>query len=470
MNGPEFDNTFAKLPRILYEEVKPTPIKNARLVHVTKLRETLGLGSLSDDELTGWLNGEIQLSGEQRIATRYAGHQFGVWAGQLGDGRAISLGEIVTNAGRLEIQTKGSGLTPFSRMGDGKAVIRSSVREYLCSEAMEGLKIPTTRVLALLIGEDKVQREEIERSAVVARVMPSNIRFGHFEMCFHFEKQEALDALIDYTRKTFFNDVSVEEMLTEVVTRTAKLMAMWMGVGFNHGVMNSDNMSIMGLTIDYGPFGFLEDTDLNYICNHSDQQGRYAYSQQPSIGMWNLERLLICFMNRVPKEKLESILGIYPEIFEKEFTRIGREKLGLKLEQEGDNLLFTRLLQVMDKLSLDFTFTFRQLSNENMKPFWDYYGNREEMKEWITQYEARLALESGSTQERYTRMKQVNPKYILKNYIAQEVIVDVEQGNSGRLNDWLKVFYSPFEEHTEFEKYAMPTPSEHKHYEVSCSS
>ena len=206
----KFDNTFQKLPSYLFEHVKPTPIASARLVHVSKLKSDIGL-DMPDEEMKRWLNGETSIPGEQRISTRYAGHKFGVWAGQLGDGRAISVGEIVNDKGRFEIQTKGSGLTPFSRMGDGKAVIRSSVREYLCSEAMNGLGIPTTRVLALMTGEDAVYRETVEKSAVVARVFPSNLRFGHFELCFHFKKEEELKELIEYTRKTFYNNISVED-------------------------------------------------------------------------------------------------------------------------------------------------------------------------------------------------------------------------------------------------------------------
>jgi uncharacterized protein YdiU (UPF0061 family) len=199
-----FDNSFQTLPVFLHENVEPTPLKDATLVHVTALKKELGLEKLSDAVLQKWLNGETRLHNDQAIATRYAGHQFGVFAGQLGDGRAISLGEVLTADGkRLEIQTKGSGKTPFSRMGDGKAVIRSSVREYLCSEAMYGLGIPTSRVLAIITGEDKVYREIIERSAIVARVFPSNIRFGHFEMCYHYNRTTELNDLIEYTRHTF---------------------------------------------------------------------------------------------------------------------------------------------------------------------------------------------------------------------------------------------------------------------------
>jgi uncharacterized protein YdiU (UPF0061 family) len=470
-----FNNTFRTLPAYLYENVKPTPIKNARLIHVSKLAADLNL-QLSDGELLQWLNGELNLPGEERIASRYAGHQFGVWAGQLGDGRAISIGEIDTPTGHYEIQTKGSGLTPFSRMGDGKAVIRSSVREYLCSEAMVGLGIPTTQVLALLTGDDRVFRETVERSAVVARVFPSNLRFGHFEMCFHFNKEAELEALIDYTCKTFFSGLSIEEMLREVVKRTAKLIAQWQDKGFCHGVMNTDNMSVLGLTIDYGPFGFLEDTVLNYICNHSDHQGRYAYNQQPSIGMWNLERFMVCFMNKLPKETLQSVLNEYPDYFEKEYLRLSRAKLGLLKEEAEDYKLLVEALQTLSQLSMDYTFFWRQLCHhqrgkkESMQELWDYYGDRQELIDWLAKYDERLGREEASNEDRSLRMKKTNPKFVLKNYIAQEVIEDVEQGRSEKLKQWLKILYSPFDEHMAFDKYARPTPSEHKNYEVSCSS
>lgn len=470
-----FNNTFQTLPPFLFEHVRPTPLSGAKLIHQSKLLDMLNL-NLSESEFLNWLNGEHQLPGEQRIATRYAGHQFGVWAGQLGDGRALSLGEWETAEGKWEIQTKGSGLTPFSRMGDGKAVIRSSVREYLCSEAMHGLGIPTTRVLGLIIGTDPVYREKVERSALVARVFPTNLRFGHFELCFHFKKQEELKALIEYTKRNFFPGLSTEEFLREVVKRTAHLMAHWQDKGFCHGVMNTDNMSIMGLTIDYGPFGFLEDTVLNHICNHTDQQGRYAYHQQPQVAMWNLEKLFICFLDLIPKSTLEEILNSFPSYFEAEYLRLSRNKLGLVQEQSADFQLFVDGLQMLHKLSVDYTFFWRKLSSyrkgdlSSLSAIFDYYGNREELIEWLKKYDARLSLESASDEDRSQRMKQTNPKYILRNYIAQEVIEDVEKGNSDKLNAWLEVLYRPFDEHEAFESYARPTPPEHKDYEVSCSS
>lgn len=477
MKSPLFDNSFSRLPSYFFERVAPTPLESPKLIHVTALKHELGLSSMSESELTHWLNGQESIEGEQRIATRYAGHQFGVWAGQLGDGRAISLGEILTShSGRQEIQTKGSGLTPFSRMGDGKAVIRSSVREYLASEAMYGLGVPTTRVLALITGEDKVYRETIEKSALVARVFPSNLRFGHFEMGFHFEKADELKALIEYAQKTFYPDLSVEGMLSSIVKKTAVLMAHWQSVGFCHGVMNTDNMSVLGITLDYGPYGFLEDTVLDYVCNHSDHSGRYAYNQQPAMGMWNLERLLVCFLNEVSKEKLQEILNVYPDAFQAEYTRLTRMKLGFEVAVESDYAFILSTMQMMGTLSLDYTFFFRAISRykkndlKSVSGLFEYYGQRDELKAWLKVYDERLASESRSDEERSVGMLKANPKYVVKNYIAQEVIESVERGESGRLKAWLEVFYAPFEEHTEFEKYALPTPFEHKNYVVSCSS
>ena len=472
-----FDNSFQKLPAFLYEHVAPTPITEPTLIHVTELKKELGLESLDDSVLQKWLNGEIKFSNEQRIATRYAGHQFGVFAGQLGDGRAISLGEILTSEGkRLEIQTKGSGKTPFSRSGDGKAVIRSSVREYLCSEAMYGLGIPTSRVLAIIIGEDKVYRETIERSAIIARVFPSNIRFGHFEMCYHYSRKEVLNDLIEYTRNTFFEGVSVEEMLAQIIDKTAMLMAHWQTVGFCHGVMNTDNMSILGITIDYGPFGFLEDTALSHVCNHSDHQGRYAYDNQPSVAAWNLEKLLLCFSDHLPKESLINLLNTFSELFHSHYQKLYQRKLGLTTIESEDQNLFISLLQTLSNLAIDYTFFFRQLSNykinqvDSLSELWNYCEKSKELIVWLSLYDQRLERELSDERKRQMEMKSVNPKYVLRNYIAQEIIEEVEKGGSEKLKNWLEILYSPFAEHLEYEYYSKPTPTEKKNYSVSCSS
>ena len=472
-----FDNSFQKLPAFLYEHVAPTSLKQPLLIHVTGLKKELGLQLLSDSDLQKWLNGEIRISNEQRIATRYAGHQFGNFAGQLGDGRAISLGEILSSDGkRWEIQTKGSGMTPFSRMGDGKAVIRSSVREYLCSEAMYGLRIPTSRVLAIIIGEDKVYRETIERSAIIARVFPSNIRFGHFEMCYHYSRKEVLNDLIEYTRNTFFEGVSVEEMLAQIIDKTALLMAHWQTAGFCHGVMNTDNMSILGITIDYGPFGFLEDTDLSHVCNHSDHQGRYAYDNQPSVAAWNLEKLLVCFSDHLPNESLINLLNTFSELFHSHCQKLCQRKLGLTSHESEDYQLFGSLLQTLSDLAIDYTFFFRQLCNykinqvNSLSELWNYYEKSEELMVWLSLYNQRLERELSVDMKRQTEMKSVNPKYVLRNYIAQEIIEEVEKGGNEKLKNWLEILYSPFAEHLEYESYSKPTPTEKKNYSVSCSS
>ena len=472
-----FDNSFQKLPSFLHENVQPTPLKEAALIHVTAIKKDLGLESLSNSVLQEWLNGEIRLRNDQTIATRYAGHQFGVFAGQLGDGRAISLGEVLNSDGtRLEIQTKGSGKTPFSRMGDGKAVIRSSVREYLCSEAMSGLGIPTSRVLALITGQDNVYREEIERSAIVARVFPSNIRFGHFEMCYHYNRKEVLNDLIAYTRHTFFDGVSVEEMLGQIIDNTAKLIAHWQTVGFCHGVMNTDNMSVLGITIDYGPFGFLEDTALSHVCNHSDYKGRYTYANQPAVAAWNLDKLLVCFSDHLPKETLSNLLDTFSVLFQTHYQKLCQRKIGLMTLDTKDPNLFGSLLQTLSKLSIDFTFFFRQLSNykvnriDSLSELWNYYEKSEDLIKWLSLYDQRLKKELSDDSTRSIKMKSVNPKDVLKNYIAQEIIEDVEKGESGKLKNWLEILYSPFYEHPEYESYSKPTPIAKKNFSISCSS
>lgn len=472
INSINFDNSFTReLPPFLFENVQPTPLIQPQLIHTHDLSQYVGF-EISQRHLTEWLNGEISLPGEQRIATRYAGHQFGVWAGQLGDGRAISLGEILYEGQRYEIQTKGSGLTPFSRMGDGKAVIRSSVREYLASIAMEGLGIPTTKVLALLTGNDPVYREQVERSALVARVFPTNLRFGHFELCYHFHKKKELKSLIDYTQKYFFKGLTLTEMLESIVTKTASLIALWQSVGFCHGVMNTDNMSILGLTLDYGPFGMMENMNLHHICNSSDHQGRYSYSNQPAVAFWNLEKFLICFLDFVPKAQLESILHLFPRIFEREQSLLFKKKLGLTHCHGEHSDFIGDTLKMMHDCQLDFTFFFRSLSVDDIfdeNHFLSLFDSTfyDKIKKWRKNYINILQHEKPNQ----VQMRRSNPKFILRNYIAQEVIEDVESGKDDLLKKWINVFKTPFDEHEEIDlSYAKETPDDKKNIIVSCSS
>jgi uncharacterized protein YdiU (UPF0061 family) len=464
------ENSFQTLPAWLYAEVEPTPVGGARLVHVQPgLRKELGLHVFSDSELLTWLNGQSRIPGDQRIATRYAGHQFGVWAGQLGDGRAISLGEFMTPArGRLEVQVKGAGPTPFSRRGDGRAVLRSSVREYLCSIAMKGLGIPTSEVLALVSGTEPVERETTETAALVARVFPTNIRFGHFELCRHFDRPGEFDALTQYTRELFFPECTIEEMLREITRRTAHLMAAWQDVGFCHGVMNTDNFSILGFTLDYGPFGFLEDTRLDHVCNHSDHEGRYAYHRQPDVGVWNLERFLACFRDFVPVERLTQILDAYFHDFKSETERRIRLKLGLLTARDSDSGLFLDLLRILHDRRADFAWFFRNLAHPGLGRVVEIPG--EDLQNWLKRYRERLVLEGRDDGERSLAMLRNNPKFILRNYIAQEVIEAVSKGSDREMMDWIRILENPFDEHPGFEGYAEPTPQSFKHFEISCSS
>jgi uncharacterized protein YdiU (UPF0061 family) len=295
-------------------------------------------------------------------------------------------------------------------------------------------------------------------------------------MAFHYKKIEELNALISYTQKTFFKNMGINEMLRKIVTDTAKLIAQWQSVGFCHGVMNTDNMSVLSFTIDYGPFGFLEDTNLNHICNHSDHEGRYAFSEQPKIALWNLERLLICFQNHETKDNLSEILHLFPQAFEDEYLRIVRQKLGFNMTQSSDYDLFETIIRLMDDKRIDYTFFFRQLSHykkENIKSMptlWKFYHQFPELITWFKLYDERLLWENSDDKTRQIEMQKVNPKYILRNYIAQIVIDDVEKNQSKKLEEWLNVFNTPFAEHSLFEGYSHPTPREKSGLIVSCSS
>ena len=456
-----FDNSFQKLPTHLFENVVPTPLQSPKLaLWNSSLAQELGLKK--NPEICAWLNGEIRLPGDQQISTRYAGHQFGVWAGQLGDGRAISLGEILTATGRHEIQTKGSGLTPFSRMGDGKAVIRSSVREFFGSEAMHGLGIPTSRALALFTGTDPVERETIERSALLARVFPSNLRFGHFEYCFHYEKKSELQSLIDYTRQEFFPGLSLSEMLETITLRTADLLAQWMSVGFCHGVMNTDNMSILGITIDYGPFAFLDDFAWHHICNHSDHKGRYAFDRQPPIALWNLQCLAQCFSDFLKVPDLEKILGLFPARFQDQWNLRMKEKLGLNA---FDLELTKELFEILHKDKIDYTYFFRQLCHyETNAEIFSPLDPSAPLKLWLRKWSEKVDRSNKSKQ-----LKQ-NPKYVLRNWIANEIIREIEADKFQNLENWLHLFQHPFDEHPDFHAYSLPPKEAQKHLILSCSS
>ena len=447
--------------------------------------------------LTDWLHSDAALpvlagnapaQGQPSLASVYSGHQFGGWAGQLGDGRALLLGEIDTPLGPHEIQIKGSGLTPYSRMGDGRAVLRSSIREFLCSEAMHHLGIPTTRALAVIGSPQPVIRETVETAAVVTRVAPSFLRFGHFEHFTHTANDlAALERLVDAVIDRYFpacRDAAEPALawLQEVARRTARLMAQWQAVGFCHGVMNTDNMSILGLTIDYGPFGFLDGFDPAHICNHSDHQGRYAYARQPNIAWWNLHALVSALAPALDgnveanAERLAEAVEPFKTEFGHTIQRLLHDKLGLAAEHEGDAQLIDDLLRLMASERTDYTIAMRRLAEFSSAPeadnarMRDLFVDRAAFDAWSQRYAQRLRDEHSIDAERRVRMNAVNPKYVLRNHLAEQAIRRAHEGDFAETQRLLKVLQRPFDEQPEHDADAGYPPDWAQQLSVSCSS
>ena len=429
------------------------------------------------------LSGNLATPAMRPLASVYSGHQFGTWAGQLGDGRALWLGEVQTPAGPLEVQLKGAGLTPYSRMGDGRAVLRSSIREFLASEALHALGVPTTRALSITGSALPVRREEIETAAVVTRIAPSFIRFGHFEHFTHTEPNvEALRRLVDFVIDIGYPECRdaaqpAAALLEAVARRTARLMADWQAIGFCHGVMNTDNMSILGLTVDYGPYGFLDAFDPGHVCNHSDHQGRYAYARQPNVAFWNLHALAQALLPLIDDQDLAlAALEPYKGEFADGLDRRMRAKLGLATVQDGDRALVEGLLQRMAADRSDFSITFRRLAGFDSRDgadnqaVRDLFVDREAFDAWAGNYARRLRDEASLDAERAARMNRTNPKYVLRNHLADVAIRQAREGDFGEVQRLLKVLSAPFDEQPEHAAYADFPPDWAQHLEVSCSS
>jgi len=464
-------------------DLPPQPVGGPHWVARSEgLARSLGLADwLDSDNALALLSGSLVAHGPRPHASVYSGHQFGVWAGQLGDGRALMLGEIDTPAGAMEVQLKGSGLTPYSRMGDGRAVLRSSIREFLGSEAMHALGIPTTRALAVVGSPLPVRRETLETAAVVTRVAPSFLRFGHFEHFTHTANDSAaMRRLLEASIARYFPELQgaaepAAALLGEVALRTARLMAQWQAVGFCHGVMNTDNMSLLGLTIDYGPFGFLDAFDPGHICNHSDHQGRYAYARQPGVAFWNLHALAQALLPAIggPPEAASELLLAALEPYKAEYTRSMlaalRAKLGLASEHDDDQALIDDLLRLMAADHADFTITFRRLAGPDAATR-DVFVDREAFDAWALRYRARLAVENSDDAERAGRMNRVNPKFVLRNHLAQTAIDRAQQGDFSEVQRLLQVLERPFDEQPDHTTYADHPPAWAQQIEVSCSS
>jgi uncharacterized protein YdiU (UPF0061 family) len=456
------------------------------------------------------LAGSRLLPGMRPYAARYGGHQFGTWAGQLGDGRAITLGELIAPDGqRYDIQLKGAGPTPYSRTADGRAVLRSSVREFMCSEAMHWLGVPTTRALSLAGTGESVIRDmfydgnpEPEPGAVVCRVAPSFVRFGNFEILAAHGERELLRLLADYVIATHFPELGAPSKETyarwfaEICRRTAVLAVEWMRVGFVHGVLNTDNMSILGLTIDYGPYGWLEGYDLRWTPNTTDAQGRrYCYGNQPNIAQWNVVRLANAlyplFEDKAP---LEQGLAVFAQTFEEASGRMLADKLGLAaLDQTGDDALLGGLFELLQAAETDMTIFFRNLVRVAVEDeaandaalveplraaFYDEQalagGHGRRLAQWLRAYAARVRQDALPAAARIARMNRANPKYVLRNYLAQQAIDALAQGDASVMERLMRVLERPYDEQPEHEDLYARRPEWARHKPgcsaLSCSS
>ena len=476
---------FGALPERFYSRVAPQPLPapylvafNAEAAALAGLDPAAGPGA----DFAEYFCGNRLPPGAAPLAAVYAGHQFGSYVPQLGDGRAISLGEVVGSEGLCDIQLKGAGPTPYSRMGDGRAVLRSSIREYLCSEAMHALGIPTTRALSIVGSDQPVIRETVETAAVVARLAPSFIRFGSFEYWYHRGEADAVRTLADFVIAEFHPEFEgladrYERFIGAVVRRTAEMVALWQAVGFMHGVMNTDNMSILGLTIDYGPFGFMEAFEPGHICNHSDDGGRYAYNAQPVVAHWNLYALGQALVPLLEPEAIEAQLNTFDAHFDLALNERLRRKLGLAGAHAGDHELVDEMFALMAESHLDFTRFFRDLARLSVsgpvgdQAIRDHSLNPARFDAWAARYRARLSAAGTGDAERRIIMNAVNPKFVLRNYLAESAIRKAaDQRDYSGIAELHAVLRCPFDEQPGVEAYAVPAPDWASRLHVSCSS
>jgi len=480
-----FDNTYARLPEAFYARVKPTPLPNPHLVsfnpHAAALLD-LDPDEAKRPEFAGIFGGQLLIPGSEPVAMLYSGHQFGIYAGQLGDGRAILLGEVRNSRGETwDLHLKGAGQTPFSRDGDGRAVLRSTIREYLCGEAMHGLGIPTTRSLCIVAGDEAVLRERPEVGAMLLRMAPTHVRFGSFQAFFARRQPEHVARLADYVIARFHPHLAVApdrypRFFHEVAVRTAQLIAKWQAAGWAHGVMNSDNMSILGLTLDYGPYGFLDAYNPEFICNHSDHHGRYSFRNQPDVGYFNLRCLGQALSSLVTREQEQETLAAYETAFASQYLELMRGKLGLQQSQSEDGALISDLLALMAMNQVDYTNFCRALGGfmsgrvEKNEALRDFFADRDGFDRWAARYKERLRAEGSHDADRQARMNRVSPKYILRNYLAQTAIERAGKKDYSEIDRLRQLLADPFAEQPDMDAYAAPPPDWGRQILVSCSS
>ena len=487
-----FDNSYARLPERFFARLTPSPVPAPQLIRLNEpLAEHLGLDpkSLCSPEGIEILSGNRLPEGAEPIAMAYAGHQFGNWVPQLGDGRAILLGEVIDRDGvRRDIQLKGSGHTPFSRMGDGRAVLGPVLREYIVGEAMAALGIPTTRALAVVTTGEKVTRERLLPGAVLTRVAQSHVRVGTFQFFAARGDEEALRLLADYVIERHYPDASQSDrpyraLLDAVIERQAQLIARWQLVGFIHGVMNTDNMSIAGETIDYGPCAFMDTYHPETVYSSIDQMGRYAYANQPLIAQWNLAVFAQSLLPLLSEDEdvavsdaQEAIYG-FPGLFEAAYLKGMRTKLGLTQQHDGDKDLAQDLLDRMAKSKADFTLTFRRLcdaataDSETDARVRELFEDPAVFDGWVGRWRERLDQESNSNDMRRLAMRQVNPSFIPRNHLVAEVIkAATENEDFAQLDKLMTVLASPYEEKPEYAQYCIPPSPEQVVHETFCGT
>lgn len=490
-SDPILENTRRQVSKACFSYVNPKQTAKPQLLHVsTEMLGSIGL-TAENAKSEAFLNvftGNKVLPNTKPYAMCYGGHQFGNWAGQLGDGRAINLFEVEHNHTSWQLQLKGAGETPYSRTADGLAVLRSSIREYLCSEAMHHLGVPTTRALSLSLSGDQVLRDVMydgnsayEKGAVVSRVAPSFLRFGSYQIFAARQDEKTLKTLVDYTIKHHFSHLGAPSKATyiaffkEVSNRTLDMIIHWQRVGFVHGVMNTDNMSILGLTIDYGPYGWLEGYDYGWTPNTTDRQHkRYRYGNQANMGLWNLLQLANAIYPLINEaEPLEAVLNQYKIDFETHLLNMMRSKLGLQIEEENDQKLILELEDILHLTETDMTIFFRNLSDfkkeealKGLTVIHDAFYNTEEVVEnikkrweaWFGDYADRLKKEKSSDEARKTKMNTVNPKYVLRNYMAQLAIDNADKRDCKLIDELFKMLKKPYNEQPEYQKWFSKRP------------
>ncbi len=478
-----FDNRYARLGDAFSTEVLPEPIAEPRLVVASKAAMALldlDPGETENEVFAELFSGHKLWNEAEPRAMVYSGHQFGSYNPRLGDGRGLLLGEVVNDAGEYwDLHLKGAGQTPYSRMGDGRAVLRSSIREFLASEHLHALGIPSSRALCVTASSTPVWREKQESAAMLLRLAPSHVRFGHFEYFYYTQQHEQLRQLGEHVLSCHFPECLQQEepylaMFREVVERNAELIAHWQAYGFCHGVMNSDNMSILGITFDYGPYAFLDDFDAKHICNHSDDSGRYSFSNQVPIAQWNLAALGQALIPLVEVDALRETLALFLPLYQAHYLDLMRRRLGWLGADQGDEALIQRLLQLMQSGAVDYTNFFRELGDsapeQALARLRDDFTDLAGFDAWAADYRARSALDGDDQEQRRTRMHAANPKYILRNYLAQQAIEAAEQGDYDPVRELHAVLSRPFDEQPGQERYAQRPPDWGKHLEISCSS